>query len=265
MLRYRSNGLSIHDASWSGVDAESCQMLALEPDSVAFVRSGVLQAHVSGVPVSIDSNHCLTVPQPLLCTPISGHGSCTVFHVEGSFTGTPHTGTGCWVSLSDPVLFLRHWHVLCWTRSRREEVLLIERATRGLLAELQMSFSAEQLARTAHHDALIATIKMKLNADGPAPLLLSRLATLFGMSPFTVSRTFHREVGLSIRHYHKRLRLRSALQHMLESDEDLSSIAMDLGFFDQAHFSNAFRQDFGIPPSLVLAAHRRRTATALSV
>ena len=251
VLRYRSGAVSIADATWSCTGAEH-PVLAIEAGSLVFVRSGLLQLSASCSNCCVDANQVLAAPRPQLCVPASAHGSCTIFHFGQGALDSEAAMHGAGASMSSPTLFMRHWHALFWSRSRPDRRELIERATLGLLQE----FGTKFVQQTLGDGALVGTIKKELDCNGAAPLALEPLAVKFQMSPFTVSRTFHREVGLSIRHYCKRLRLRNALHLMLESDGDLSAIAIDLGFFDQAHFSNAFRQEFGIPPSLVVTAHR---------
>ena len=250
LLRYRSGTVSIADATWSSTSAEH-PVLAIEAGSLVFVRSGMLQVSASFSNCFVDANQVLAAPRPQLCVPASTHGSCTVFQFGQRALELDVAMHGA-ASMSGPTLFMRQWHALCWSRSRPDRRDLIERATLGILRE----FRTEFVPQTLGDGALVGAIKKELDNNGAAPLALEPLAVRFQLSPFTVSRTFHREVGLSIRHYCKRLRLRNALNLMLESDGDLSAIAIDLGFFDQAHFSNAFRQEFGIPPSLVVSAHR---------
>jgi AraC-like DNA-binding protein len=256
-IRYQSGGLCIRDASWPAEESESGRgTLAIEAGSIALIRSGALQANGSYSALA-DANHFLLATRPAILIPYGEqNGACTIFRFEpAAFCNAPAIDCGIAVSLSTPAVFLRHWHLLCWTRTRAEDIRLIERAAAGLLEELALAARADW--STGEHVRFVTTIKMALTANGAMPISLERLAADLRMSQFTISRTFHREVGITIRHYCKRLRLRRALQMMLDSDADLSSIAMDLGFFDQAHFSNAFRQDFEVSPSVILAAHRR--------
>jgi AraC-like DNA-binding protein len=45
------------------------------------------------------------------------------------------------------------------------------------------------------------------------------------------------------------LRLQDAALALAEGVEDLSRLAHDLGFSSHSHFAQAFRAQFGIPPS----------------
>lgn len=79
---------------------------------------------------------------------------------------------------------------------------------------------------------------------------LGAIAGALGCSSFHLSRTFHREAGLTMRRYLDRCRLRTALERLAEGATDLTGLALDLGYADHSHFTNAFRREFGFPPSL---------------
>ena len=65
--------------------------------------------------------------------------------------------------------------------------------------------------------------------------------------------------GMSIWRQVLRLRLRDALERVLETRESLSSIGLGAGFASQSHFGDAFRAEFGEAPGRV----RRLAAPAL--
>jgi AraC-like DNA-binding protein len=83
--------------------------------------------------------------------------------------------------------------------------------------------------------------------DGPLPL--AELAALAGLSIYHLCRTFRAQTGLTIRGYRNRLRLRAALERLAEPRVDLTTLALDLGFSSHSHFTAAFREEFGVPPS----------------
>jgi AraC-like DNA-binding protein len=77
-------------------------------------------------------------------------------------------------------------------------------------------------------------------------------------------RTFRAHEGLPIRRYLARLRLRLALEQLAEGGEDLTGLALDLGYADHSHFTNAFRREFGMSPSRFRSiANVRRLKSAL--
>ena len=86
---------------------------------------------------------------------------------------------------------------------------------------------------------------------------LGPLAALLGVSPGHLCRVFRRVVGASLHGYREQLRLRAALEE-IESDRDLTDLALELGYSSHSHFTAAFRSCFGETPS----AYRRSLAGA---
>lgn len=80
-------------------------------------------------------------------------------------------------------------------------------------------------------------------------LTLDVIAREVGVSPFHLARLFREETGLPIHRYLNRLRLRVALARVSADGGDLLGIALDSGFSSHAHFTDAFRREFGLPPS----------------
>lgn len=99
-----------------------------------------------------------------------------------------------------------------------------------------------------------------------ARLSLSALARQVGASPFHLCRTFARRTGLRMGQYQEQLRVRAALEPLLDDRQPLIDIALHLGFSSHSHFSAAFRRTFGMTPSACrrgrlrpsLEAHVRR-------
>jgi AraC family transcriptional regulator len=89
---------------------------------------------------------------------------------------------------------------------------------------------------------------------------LEELAALAGCSPFHLCRTFRRETGISMTAYRTGLRLGAALERI---EEDLASLALDLGFSSHSHFSESFRRLFGVTPSEIRRLNRLRRDSLL--
>lgn len=108
----------------------------------------------------------------------------------------------------------------------------------------------------ARHRDMVEATRVVLAGRLEAPPRLAELATALGCSPFHLSRTFREVAGMSLRRYVGRLRARSAAERLAHGARDLTALALDLGYADHAHFTNAFRREWGIPPS----AFRARTS-----
>lgn len=100
--------------------------------------------------------------------------------------------------------------------------------------------------------ANLQRVKARLRACDLPPASMDELAALAGLSPTGLIRAFRRETGLPPRAWALDQRLRDARQR-LRGREPLASLAQDLGFADQAHFTRAFRHVAGVTPG----AYRR--------
>jgi len=68
-----------------------------------------------------------------------------------------------------------------------------------------------------------------------------------------IRRNFERVVGISPKHYAKICQVNAVINAMLENDsERLRSLALDHGFFDQAHFIHDFRRFVAMDPGAFL-------------
>lgn len=79
-------------------------------------------------------------------------------------------------------------------------------------------------------------------------LSLHEIARAAGSSPFHLCRAFRAATGTTLHAYRDRLRLQHALER-IGGGEDLSALALELGYSSHSHFSAAFRRLFGVPPS----------------
>lgn len=80
-------------------------------------------------------------------------------------------------------------------------------------------------------------------------LSLSSIAAACGMAPSTLCESFPRVVGMPVWRYVQRLRLHDAALALAQGIENLSGLALDLGFSSHSHFAQAFRAHFGVAPS----------------
>ncbi len=79
-------------------------------------------------------------------------------------------------------------------------------------------------------------------------LSLSDVGQAVGASPAYLTDVFRREEGVALHQYLTHLRLARALAELPHAD-DLTVLALDLGFSSHSHFSAVFRRVFGLTPS----------------
>ncbi|WP_337879901.1 helix-turn-helix domain-containing protein [Rheinheimera sp.] len=79
-------------------------------------------------------------------------------------------------------------------------------------------------------------------------------AAELGISSRTLERQLLQQVGLSPAYFQLCQRLKQARLRLAQTQQPLAQLALDLGFYDQAHFSHAFRDFVGETP----AGYRQR-------
>ncbi|HRE12619.1 MAG TPA: helix-turn-helix domain-containing protein [Usitatibacteraceae bacterium] len=85
---------------------------------------------------------------------------------------------------------------------------------------------------------------------------LTRLAKELGVHPVHLARAFRRHHRVTPGAWARAIRLERAAAALARNRDELSDIALEAGFFDQSHFTRAFRGAFGLTP----AAFRRKSA-----
>ena len=70
-----------------------------------------------------------------------------------------------------------------------------------------------------------------------------------GYSKRTLQRLFREYVGVTPKWVLQRIRLHEAAERMADGEGDWPRLALDLGYFDQAHFIKAFKAVIGRTPA----------------
>jgi AraC family transcriptional regulator len=166
----------------------------------------------------------------------------------------------------------------------RRQSLRIDPRAQALVALLRHSLNhgciesleAESLAltlvcrslgpRTAHATGatqsrrrLVDRVKILLASDLGRQWKLADIAAEIGGSPVYLTQAFQQVEGLPLHRYHLRLRLARALDR-LANCEDMSALAMDLGFSSHSHFAAAFKQAYGRTPTQFRTAALSKSA-----
>lgn len=85
---------------------------------------------------------------------------------------------------------------------------------------------------------------------------LSEVARDIGVSPHHLSRVFKAVTGRSLTQRRAQLRLRYATEEIVSGHDDLSTVALEAGFYDHSHMANSFRAHLGISPRMAGAKAR---------
>ena len=240
--------------------------------SIVFVRRGVFRRVRQRETVVADPNHVLffNAAQPYRFShPLPGGDDCTILAVETRRAlelvarhaprdaQRPEMPFRLGYALSSRRVALLHYELLALVRRRGSPLALEDvlseladesvRAAYGPRAERGggASSATDQGKRRERVEATKLTISERLES----PPSLGDLARSVDCSPFYLSRIFRQTAGLSLRRYTKRLRARVAADRLAVGERDLTNLALDLGYADHSHFTNAFRHEWGMPPS----------------
>jgi AraC-like DNA-binding protein len=119
------------------------------------------------------------------------------------------------------------------------------------LHALAIVADASPVANGAPDAARIDAVRERIAAAPAERATLAELARGAGVSPFHLARRFRARTGTSLHQYRLALRLNVALARLREGADDLTALALDLGFSSHAHFTTAFGAAFGCAPSAV--------------
>lgn len=78
---------------------------------------------------------------------------------------------------------------------------------------------------------------------------LTGIAAAAGVHPSTLVRVFRAHLGCAPGEYLRNVRLELAKDALLSTSRSIADIALDAGFYDQSHFTAAFRRYTGMTPA----------------
>ncbi|HAS6194683.1 TPA: helix-turn-helix domain-containing protein [Vibrio vulnificus] len=153
--------------------------------------------------------------------------------------------------ISDPVVFSQLHNLHTWLRSKN-----ISQLAQDCLPFEGFSTLFDRYGSTGRQKAVPlgqqsqATLKEFLLANLDQPVRLETLAQLCQLSPTQFQRQFKTRMGMTPYAWLSRLRLEQAMK-LLQAGQSSTEVAHQIGYYDQAHFSKAFKQTYGITPSQI--------------
>lgn len=251
-------------------------------DDIAFVRRGVFVKHLGRRQVVANANHAVFFNRDetyRVSHPIVGGDDCTVFwlrrdllHSVAAAHDDAALGRAALFAVPEaPVangLYLSHLKLLRSVQSGQLTDIAVEERVLALVGELLQSIpiahdsrrSARRRSTLEAHGDAADRIRHYLSAHYASPISIDDLAEAVHLSPYHMCRVFRSRTGHTIHGYRTQLRLRAALSRLDDGEDDLTGLALDLGFSDHSHFTTAFRRAFGMSPS-AFRAGRTRLAT----
>lgn len=96
-------------------------------------------------------------------------------------------------------------------------------------------------------DAGLEEIKTYIEKNFLEQLKLDDLEKHFGFNKFRIIRSFKNKYNVTPMTFQLELKVNYA-KHLISQKKDLAEVALNAGFYDQAHFSKEFRKAYGITP-----------------
>jgi AraC family transcriptional regulator len=84
------------------------------------------------------------------------------------------------------------------------------------------------------------------------------VAAAVGVNPSYLSRMFRKHYKYTVGEFVRRLRLEYAATRIAQSNDSIAQIAASAGFYDQSHFSHAFKTHSGVTPAEFRAALHKK-------
>ncbi|GAB3227275.1 AraC family transcriptional regulator [Spirosoma arcticum] len=103
------------------------------------------------------------------------------------------------------------------------------------------SSSKLRIRTLGNEQKAVKAVKVCLADNFAQPTSLAFLADVAGLSKFHLLRSFVKETGMTIHDYQTQLKICKA-KELLKKGSQIVDVALELGFFDQAHFSKCFKR-----------------------
>jgi AraC family transcriptional regulator len=98
-----------------------------------------------------------------------------------------------------------------------------------------------------------------LRANLANPPTLDQIGAQVGCSPFYLSRTFSKEVGMTLPQFIRKVRMERAAELLRAGKHNVTEAALEVGYSSLSHFSQAFHETFGVCPGLYPILPPKRT------
>ncbi len=260
---YKSDLLSVRYVACRSAEKGLSDVESADADTLILPLRGVFFEHFSrGTQVVAEPNLALIFPVGRSCRvshPVSAEDDCLVVEFSANCfrevleaallsAGIPSAGTHS--LLSPSAMAARN---LIWRRLAQNvtDPLEVEETCVAMLSYV-LRCSREGGAprrRSSRIPRLIEAAKVALLTHPEMNWSLAALARTLKCSHFHLTRMFREQVGLPLHRYQLHTRLAKAIDLLLDTNRDLTAIALDLGFSSHSHFTASFRQLVGFTPS----------------
>lgn len=256
--------ISIDDWRCVGDDTAGRHAEWCGDDRIVITRRGLWELDIHGVPLLADSTAATLWNRNTeyrVRHPVRGGDQCTIFRLTDAGTRALNEEREARGSRKCDATFARRALPLDGAAYLLHRTLL--RAAQGGAAKddpIALEEPAFELIRRLCLDAdsqpetgmgareLVRRVREFIGRRFAEPISVESIARSVGCSPFHLSRIFRGETGLTLHRAIVRLRLREGLERLLDEPQQISRIALDVGFASHSHFTDAFRDEYGCSP-----------------
>jgi AraC-like DNA-binding protein len=136
-------------------------------------------------------------------------------------------------------------------REPMPEAMAVEESVIEVFHRILASLYCERPAplTSPRHRDLAQEARAYLAANFTRKQSLTEVARALDCSVFHLCRVFRKDTGMTLHEYRQQLRVRLALESVTSDQSDLLEVALRVGYSGHSHFTAAFREAFGAPPS----------------
>lgn len=95
----------------------------------------------------------------------------------------------------------------------------------------------------------VKKVKERINDNPLETISLDKLSIEFSLHPNYIVRKFKEITGFKLSEYLTKIRLEFAMKCLLSNEENITSIALESGFYDQSHFIKNFKKYIDATPN----------------
>ncbi len=95
----------------------------------------------------------------------------------------------------------------------------------------------------------VKKVKELINDNPLETISLDKLSIEFSLHPNYIVRKFKEITGFKLSEYLTRIRLEHSVNHLLMNKENITSIALENGFYDQSHYCRNFKKYIDTTPN----------------
>jgi YesN/AraC family two-component response regulator len=113
----------------------------------------------------------------------------------------------------------------------------------------QLKAALERRKRLGSEARRVARLAMAyIHQHYREPISRKDLADTVKVSQEYLSTCFHRETGVTPSDYLERYRIKQAKRLLETTDQPITKVAMEVGFYDSSYFGRVFRREVGVTP-----------------